>query len=108
MTPAEIFETNIANRLADPAASAKAREIDAVYQFNLSGESGGAWVVDLKNGKAYAGEAPTADCTINVAAQDFVNLYQGKVAGPQLFMMGKLKVTGNMGPAMKLGSVLAG
>jgi hypothetical protein len=28
MTPAEIFETNIANRLADPTASAKAREIE--------------------------------------------------------------------------------
>jgi len=35
-------------------------------------------------------------------------LFQGKVAGPQLFMMGKLKVTGNMGLAMKLGAVLAG
>ena len=107
MTPAEIFETNIANRLADPVAGAKAKEIDAIYQFNVSGENGGKWVVDLKNGKAYAGEA-TADCTIDVAAQDFVNLYQGKVAGPQLFMMGKLKVSGNMGLAMKLGSVLAG
>lgn len=108
MTPQEIFETRIATRLANPEQAAKAKEIDAVYQFNVTGDDGGEWVVDLKECKVYGGKAEAADCTITVGSGDFVNLVEGKVPGPQLFMMGKLQVSGNMGLAMKLGSVLGG
>jgi putative sterol carrier protein len=108
MTPKEIFENQIATRLQNPAQQAKAKEIDAVYQFNVNGDDGGQWVVDLKECKVSAGTAAAADCTITVGSADFVNLVQGKVPGPQLFMMGKLQVSGNMGLAMKLGSVLGG
>lgn len=108
MTAQEIFETQIAARLASPAGAAKAKEIDAVYQFNVTGDGGGQWIVDLKQGKVSAGSVPNADCTITVGAGDFVNLATGKVPGPQLFMMGKLQIAGNMGLAMKLGSVLNG
>lgn len=108
MTPKEIFEEKIAARIASPAGAAKAKEIDAIYQFNVTGDDGGQWVVNLKDCTVTSGGADGADCTITVGGQDFVNLYEGKVPGPQLFMMGKLKVTGNMGLAMKLGSVLQG
>jgi hypothetical protein len=37
MTPQEIFENQIATRLQNPAQQAKAKEIDAVYQFNVNG-----------------------------------------------------------------------
>lgn len=108
MTPKEIFETKIAARLASPAGAAKAKEIDSVYLFNVTGDDGGQWVVNLKDCTVAAGGFEGADCTITVGSQDFVNLVEGKVPGPQLFMMGKLKVAGNMGLAMKLGSVLQG
>lgn len=108
MNPKEIFETQIAARLASPTGAAKAKEIDAIYQFNVTGENGGEWVVDLKTCTVSAGTVAAADCTITVASTDFVNLVQGKVPGPQLFMMGKLQIAGNMGLAMKLGSVLNG
>ena len=52
------------------------------------------------------GSSDDADCTIELTSEDFVNLVTGKVPGPQLFMMGKLKIAGNMGLAMKLGQVL--
>ena len=108
MTPKEIFEEQIAKRLANPEHQEAAKEIDAVYQFNISGDDGGSWVVDLKECTVAAGEADEADCTINMADEDFVSLVDGSVPGPQLFMMGKLQIAGNMGLAMKLGQVLGG
>lgn len=47
-----------------------------------------------------------ADCTLSIALDDFINMVEGKADSTQLFMMGKLKITGDMGVAMKLGSVL--
>ena len=46
------------------------------------------------------------DAVFTVADEDFVSLVDGTVPGPQLFMMGKLQVGGNMGLAMKLSSVI--
>ena len=106
MTPKEIFEDQIASRLADPAQQAQAKEIDAIYQFNITGDDGGAWVVNLRDCVVSGGESDDADCSIELASEDFVNLVAGTVPGPQLFMMGKLKISGNMGLAMKLGQVL--
>ncbi len=106
MTPQEIFENQIAKRLADPGQQASAKEIDAVYQFHVTGDNGGDWVVDLRECAVTSGSNENADCKITVASEDFVNLVEGTVPGPQLFMMGKLQIAGNMGLAMKLGEVL--
>ncbi len=106
MTPKQIFEERIASRLADPDQQAAAKEIDAVYQFNITGDDGGEWVVNLTECTVSAGTHDEADCTITVADEDFVSLVEGTVPGPQLFMMGKLQVGGNMGLAMKLSSVI--
>jgi putative sterol carrier protein len=37
--------------------------------------------------------------------KDFVDLMTGKINGQSAFMGGKLKIKGNMGMAMKLGSL---
>ncbi len=45
----------------------------------------------------------SADCTITMAEQDFVDLLlTGKLNGQQAFTQGKLKIAGNMALAMKL------
>ena len=106
MTPKEIFEDRIAGRLADPSQQEAAREIDAIYQFHVTGDDGGDWVVNLRDCVVAGGESDEADCTITLAAEDFVGLVDGSVQGPALFMQGKLAIAGNMGLAMKLGDVL--
>lgn len=106
MTPKQIFEEQIAGRLADPDQAEAAKELDAVYQFHITGDNGGDWVVDTRNAKVEAATRDDADCTITVADEDFVGLVKGETAGPQLFMMGRLQIAGNMGLAMKLGQVL--
>lgn len=105
-TPKTIFEQQIAGRLAEPEHAAKAKEIDSVYQFHVTGDGGGSWIVDLKEGKVEAGTRENADCTITIGDSDFVNLVQGKVPGFQLWSMGRLQVQGNISLAMKLGQVL--
>ena len=108
MTPKQIFEEQIATRLSNPEHAEKAKEIDAVYQFNITGDDGGEWIVDLRTPNVASGVDEDADCTITVDSADFVNLVTGAVPGPQLFMMGKLQIAGNMGLAMKLSSVIGG
>lgn len=100
MTPKEIFENRIKSRLSD------AKDIGATYQFNITGDNGGNWFVDLVNGVIEETEKTDADCTIELSDSNFVGLVDGSVQGPVLFMTGQLKIQGNMGLAMKLNEIL--
>ena len=79
--------------------------VGAVYQFDVTGEDGGTWWVDLKNGPGgvHEGAAENPNCTIAMATGDFIELMTGKLDGQQAFMQGKLKVSGDMMLATKLG-----
>ncbi len=96
-----------------PAAIAKApdkaKEVGAVYVFQITGEGGGEWTVDLKSDtpSIQKGVQPGANCTIVVAHSDFVNLLANPSSGMGLFMQGKLKVTGDPMLAMKLQKLFA-
>lgn len=106
MTVKEIFEKRIPEGIAkDPA---KAKAINAVYQFNITGPGGGNWYVDLSSDPAVVkeGTAASPGCTITVGDNDFIGIVTGKLNGQMAFMSGKLKVAGNMSLAMKLGTVL--
>ena len=85
---------------ADPKLPAK---VNAVFQFNLAGDQGGSWVVDMKGaGEVRAGSAANADCTIAMSEADFVALALGNLNPMAAFSSGKLKITGNPMIAMKL------
>lgn len=103
----EVFDGIQSNIDADPEA-AKAK-VNAIYQFDVNGDGGGTWVVDLKTeGKVSEGPSDSAECTITVAAQDFLDINNGKLNGQVAFMSGKLKIKGDMSKAMKLQQVLKG
>jgi len=103
-TVTEIFD-EINTRLADPA---KVGTTNAVYQFDLSGDAGGAYHIVLKDGQgdAGAGTAENPNTTISMSADDFVGLATGKLYPTMAFMTGKLKVRGDMALAMKLQNLL--
>jgi putative sterol carrier protein len=102
----DVFEKHIPNRLKNkPDVVSK---IDAVYQFNISGPSGGQWSVDCTKpgGVIATGTAPAAKCTVSCADGDFLNIVNGKLNPQMAFMAGKLKIQGDMGLAMKLQQIL--
>lgn len=104
LTPTEIFEQKITLRLKENPE----KDVKAIYQFDVTGELGGQWTITLNENenKVEKGTISNADCIITIADKDFVNLVQGSL-NPQLaFMTGKLRVKGNLGLALKLGSLL--
>jgi putative sterol carrier protein len=85
--------------------SAQLAGMDCVYQFKVGDSS---YNVTMKDGKAVVatGDAPSPNCTVTVAETDFLDMVTGKLNGQMAFLTGKLKVAGDMGLALKLGSFI--
>ncbi|MBF0493058.1 MAG: SCP2 sterol-binding domain-containing protein [Deltaproteobacteria bacterium] len=106
LTVKEIFEQRIPERLQQRAE--KIANLNAIYQFNITGAEAGEWTIDLTQpgGKVSTGASENAKCTVTIAAENFVDLIDGKLNAQMAFMSGKLKVKGDMGLALKLGTIL--
>jgi putative sterol carrier protein len=104
-TVKEFFDSLPEKLMADPG---KISGMQCVYQFNIDGEGGGRWFVTIDDGKVTVDEggAENPDSVITMADTDFLGLISGSLAPQMAFMMGKLKVAGNMGLALKLGNFL--
>ncbi|XP_008697405.2 sterol carrier protein 2 [Ursus americanus] len=86
------------------------KKIGGIFAFKVKNGPEGkeaTWVVDVKNGKGSVlpNSDKKADCTITMADSDLLALMTGKMNPQSAFFQGKLKVTGNMGLAMKLQSL---
>lgn len=91
--------------IAKNAATASA--VDAIYKFILEGEGGGTWIVSLKGTPSISLGNGEAECTIKMAASDFVEMIEGRSPGQDLFFAGKLQIEGDMALAMKLEALTA-
>ena len=104
MTTAEIFEA-MAKRVEDNPSGIAG--LKANFQFELSGDDGGSYHVNVADDKADIGPGPTeANVTILMSAADFKNMVAGTLNATQAFMTGKLKIKGDMSLAMRLQSIL--
>ncbi len=105
MTPSAVFE-DLKSRIAERPELVD--EIGAIYQFNVDGEDGGSWIVDLSSapGEVRSGEDDNADCIITMGEQDFVGIMTGAVDPQMAFMMGRIKVAGNFMLATKLRALI--
>ena len=102
----DVFERHMPERLqSKPDLVSK---INAIYQFNISGPTGGAWSVDCTKpgGSVATGQSGAARCTVTCADTDFLNIVNGKLNAQMAFMSGKLRIQGDMGLAMKLQQIL--
>lgn len=93
-----------------PGAMAKnpdaAKAIGKKFQLNIGGA--GEWYIDATESgpSAVAGNPGGADCTIDIASEDFLKLVSDPNAGMPLFFAGKLKVKGDQMAALKLQKLL--
>lgn len=87
----------------------RAQGMNAVFQYEITGEGGGKWYVTVKDGACTVadGEAPSSNLTVTMAATDWLDLAANKLNPQMAFMSGKLKLKGDMGLAIKLGSLFA-
>ena len=89
-----------------PAAfsAAAAKGVNATFQFEITGEGGGSWTVNMKDGACQVAEgthaAPTV--TLTMASDTWLGIVNKQVNAIQAFMGGKLKLTGNMMLAQKI------
>lgn len=104
-TPHEVFTHHAAALAGD---SPRTSGLTARYQFDISGEHGGSWTMDIVDGRTTVAEgcAEQPDVTIQMEERDFLDLNTGRLNGGVAFMTGKLRVQGNIGLAMKLGDLL--
>ena len=86
----------------------KAREVNVIYCFKVTGEGGGEWTVDCTADPPVCsrGDSGKTQCTIEVAADDFKTMLSDPNAGMQLYFQGKLRVSGDPMLAMKLQQLL--
>jgi 3-hydroxyacyl-CoA dehydrogenase/3a,7a,12a-trihydroxy-5b-cholest-24-enoyl-CoA hydratase len=96
-TVAEVFAVIQDHLVTHPDLAGK---VATVYQWKIGGAP---WLLDVKTGtgSVQQGEA-TADCTLEVAEHDFLDMTSGKADAMKLFTTGKLKISGNVMASQKL------
>jgi putative sterol carrier protein len=86
-----------------------AKDVNTVYQFNLSGDGGGQFAVKIKNGGCTVeeGAATAPDVTICAAATDYMNIVSGAYPFGLAFVNGRLKVEGDLRLLIRMGKYFA-
>jgi len=100
----------IFSRMVERMDGSKAAGINAVIRFELSGDNGGTWWLKITDDGAATGEgaAENPKMTVKATADDFASMIGGALNPMQAFMMGKIKVVGDTGLALKLMPLMNG
>ena len=80
------------------------------YQFNITGEGAGSFYVEVKDGKLYIEpyEYYDRDSLFICKADVLFKLISGKLDPVLAFTIGKLKVEGDLGKALRLKEFMKG
>jgi putative sterol carrier protein len=85
----------------------KAEGVDAIFQFDLTGDNGGKYWIKVADQQVevHEGEHNDPTMTLTSTADDYMAVVNGDLAPMSAFMQGKLKVKGDMGLALKLQTI---
>lgn len=96
MTVQEFFA-----KLPERADPEKTAGMHNTYVFDV--DDVGQWTVAVEDGKVSVTEgAGEADCTISASEDTLVKIANGEANPTTAYMTGKLKISGDMGAALKL------
>jgi putative sterol carrier protein len=98
-TPQQVFEA-----MRQGFRPEKARAVHARYQFDITGEQGGSWWIEVNDGKCKMGEGRIEhpDVTLTASDKDWVALANDKLSGAWASITGRLKIRGDRALARKL------
>jgi putative sterol carrier protein len=101
-TAREFFE-ELAARTAGGAE--RTRGLTASYRFDVEGA--GSWRVEVDDGTVAVAESDgPADCVIAAPEDLFLRIVRGEQSPMGAFLMGKVRVEGDVGLAMRLKDLL--
>ncbi len=95
----EDLTNNLRDRVGDDAG------LGARVKFDF-GDDGMIFIDGASTPNTVSNEDAEADCTISITMEDFQSMSAGELDPTSAFMMGKLKVDGDMSIAMKLQGLL--
>ena len=103
MTMTELFEAMPARLNTAAAAS-----LDKTVQWNITGDDAGVWAIQIikGTGRLIPGGVEKPDVAFTVNSKDWLAIAEGKLSAMNAFMMGKLKVAGDMTLALKVPQLL--
>lgn len=86
----------------------EAGDWEAVIQYNVEGDGGGVWTMTVKGGACTVADGPTdgASATVDTDAETWVGIGDGSVDPTSAFMMGKIRIQGNMADVLKAQKVI--
>lgn len=81
-----------------------ARDVNARIQFNLTGDQAGKWTMLIKDQTCSVEKGEVADPNLTLRADAVLaaQILMGEVDGMRAYMMGKLKLIGDLSLAMKI------
>ena len=84
----------------------KAAGLEAIVQYNLTGDEGGDFIIQIGDDKCSVSEGVAEDPVMTMTADGiyFRDVLLGKEDGMKGFMEGKLQLAGDLNLAMKLTS----
>ena len=82
---------------------------NGLFQFVVTGDVPREWKVDLNKspGVVRKGKVKEPDVTFTVADKHLVRIGRGELNLQTAFIQGRLKIEGDSGKAMKLGTILS-
>lgn len=81
-----------------------AEDLDAVYQFDLSGAQGGQYILTICERTCHVVEGMHAapHVVLSMTGDDCMKVLRGQLSGTAVAMSGRLKISGDIGLAMQL------
>ncbi len=87
-----------------------AGNLEASFLFDISGENGGKWSILINKGTCTLSknEITNPSVKISMLDKDWIEIYNGSLNSQMAFMLGKLRIDGDMSLALKLQSLFPG
>jgi len=81
-----------------------AQGLDAVFQYEITGDNGGNWSVVVKDGACRVSEGVHASpsVTLTLSGDTWLGIVNKQTNGMQAFMSGQLKATGDIMLAQRI------